>query len=137
MDVLVAVLLVAVVVLVALVLIRQRGMVNQGQLDLAIINNLNQFRREIQESVETSRREMSDARVDLSKRAGETLKLMADMHATVEKIISRQEEANKLGQSLKDILSTPKLRGNYGEIVLEEMLERILPRGMWERQYRV
>lgn len=137
MEAYVPALLLVVIALLAFILYRQRGMVDQGQLDLAIINNLNQFRREIQESVETSRREMSDARVDLSKRAGDTLKLMADMHATVEKIISRQEEANKLGQSLKDILSTPKLRGNYGEIVLEEMLERILPRGMWERQYRV
>ncbi|MFQ5952287.1 MAG: DNA recombination protein RmuC, partial [Candidatus Omnitrophota bacterium] len=32
----------------------------------------------------------------------------------------------------------PKLRGNYGETVLEEMLERILPnKAMWERQYPI
>ncbi|MDP7310295.1 MAG: DNA recombination protein RmuC, partial [Dehalococcoidales bacterium] len=39
------------------------------------------------------------------------------------------------GHSLKDLLQVPKLRGSYGEEVLEEMLERVLPKGVWERQY--
>jgi DNA recombination protein RmuC len=137
MEDFVAGLLVVVIILLAVVIVRQRGAVDQRQLDLAIMNNLNEFRKEIQGSVEASRREMTDAREKLNERAGETLKLMRDMQATVERIISKQEEANRLGQSLKDILSTPKLRGNYGEIVLEEMLERVLPRGMWDRQYRI
>ncbi|MFZ5632891.1 MAG: DNA recombination protein RmuC [Bacillota bacterium] len=137
MDAFVAGLLVVVVVLLALVLIRQKGMVDHRQLDLAIMNNLNEFRKEIQTSVEASRTEMNAARENLNERAGETLKLMIDMQATVKEIISKQEEANRLGQSLKDILSTPKLRGNYGEMVLEELLERVLPKGMWDRQYRI
>lgn len=137
MDILVPVLLVAVIVLLVLVMARQKGAVDHSQLDLAIMNNLNQFRKEIQGTVESSRREMSDAREKLSERSGETLKLMKDMQATVERIIRQQEDANKLGQSLKDILSAPKLRGNYGEMILEEMLERVLPRGMWDRQYRI
>lgn len=29
----------------------------------------------------------------------------------------------------------PKLRGSYGETILEEMLERVLPKGIWEKQF--
>ena len=43
-----------------------------------------------------------------------------------------------IGQSLEYLLQAPKLRGNYGETILEEMLERILPnKAMWERQYAI
>jgi len=59
------------------------------------------------------------------------------MHAVLHKLTQQQEEAQKLGQSLKDILQTPKLRGNYGEAVLEEMLRTALPDSMWERQFTI
>lgn len=137
MEALLVGLLAVAIVLLAVLVVRIGAMKDRGQADLAIMNHINQFRKEIQETIHGSRREMTDAREDMNRRAGDTLKLMAEMHSTVEKIISRQEEANRLGQSLKDILSTPKLRGNYGEVVLEELLERVLPRGMWERQFKI
>lgn len=137
MEVLVPVLLAVAIALLAVVLVRQRGMVDRSQLDLAIMNNLNVFRKEIQDSVESSRNEIQTARENMNEQASQTLKLMVDMNSTIKEIISKQEEANKLGQSLKDILSTPKLRGNYGETILEELLERVLPRGMWDRQFRI
>jgi len=137
MEALLVGLLAVAIVLLAVLVVRVGAMKDRGQADLAIMNHINQFRKEIQETIHGSRKEMTGAREDMNRRAGDTLKLMAEMHSTVEKIISRQEEANRLGQSLKDILSTPKLRGNYGEVVLEELLERVLPRGMWERQFKI
>lgn len=137
MEIILAVLLAVVIILLAVMLVRQNGAERSSQVELAVMNQLNQFRKEIQDSVNISRKEMTDTREDMNRRVNETLGLMAEMRSTVEKIISRQEEANRLGQSLKDILSTPKLRGNYGEAVLEELLDRVLPRGMWERQYRI
>jgi DNA recombination protein RmuC len=111
---------------------------NRGEdLDLLIKNTLLEFRGQIQDSVNTTRREMTDAREDINKSTRETLKLMTEMRSTVEKIISQQEEANRLGRSLKDILQAPKIRGSYGETILEEMLDKVLPRGMWSRQYRL
>ncbi len=98
---------------------------------------LDGFRKEIQESVVESRKEMSDAREDINKQAGNTLKLLIGMQSTVERIISQQEQANKLGESLKDIFATPKLRGNFGEAVLEELLEQVLPKGLWLRQFKI
>ncbi|MFZ5646516.1 MAG: DNA recombination protein RmuC [Bacillota bacterium] len=137
MELLLVALLAVVIILLAVMLVRQGGAGNNSRVELTVMNHLNQFRKEIQDSVNVSRKEMTDTREDMNRRVNETLGLMAEMRSTVEKIISRQEEANRLGQSLKDILSTPKLRGNYGEAVLEELLDRVLPRGMWERQFRI
>ena len=55
----------------------------------------------------------------------------------IQKLTQQQEEAQRLGQSLKDLLQAPKLRGTYGEAILEEMLDRVLPVGIWERQYSI
>ena len=41
--------------------------------------------------------------------------------ALVEKIVEQQKEAQNLGNSLKYLLQTPKLRGNYGEEILEDI----------------
>lgn len=137
MEILLAAMLAVLIILLAVMLVRQSGFKNNSQVELAVMSHLNQFRKEIQDSVNVSRKEMTDTREDMNRRVNETLGLMAEMRSTVEKIISRQEEVNRLGQSLKDILSVPKLRGNYGEAVLEELLDRVLPRGMWERQYKI
>jgi len=59
------------------------------------------------------------------------------MGSTIENIMQQQKEAQELGNSLKYLLQTPKLRGSYGEEILEELLERILPKGIWQRQYSI
>jgi DNA recombination protein RmuC len=55
----------------------------------------------------------------------------------IQKLTKQQDEAQRLGQSLKDLLQAPKLRGTYGEVILEELLDRVLPKGIWERQYSI
>lgn len=118
-----------------LIIIRSRP--GQKEVDLLIKNSLFEFQSKIQDSVNDTRKEMTDAREDINQRTRETLRLMSEMRSTVEKVITQQEEAARLGRSLKDILQAPKIRGNYGEVILEEMLEKVLPKGMWTRQHKL
>lgn len=99
--------------------------------------NLEEFRDVITLAVEKSKEEIQTARENINEQTVNTFKYLVDMQGTIEKIIAQQEQTAKLGQSLKDILTMPKLRGNYGEVILEEMLERILPEGLWEKQYKI
>ena len=46
------------------------------------------------------------------------------------------EDIGKNIQSLSDLLKPPKLRGNLGELFLENLLAQILPSSLYERQYR-
>ena len=137
MEYIIIVLLLLLIALVATMLYKQAFNKKNTDLELLVRNMLFEFRGHIQESVDNTRKEMSNARDDINKRTRETLSLMTDMRATVEKIIGQQEEATRLGRSLKDILQGPKIRGNYGETILEEMLDKVLPKGMWIRQYRL
>jgi DNA recombination protein RmuC len=70
-------------------------------------------------------------------RLREQLLAFKEVGEAIQKLTQQQEEAQRLGQSLKDLLQAPKLRGTYGEAILEEMLGRVLPVGIWERQYSI
>jgi len=67
----------------------------------------------------------------------EQLLAFREVGEAIQKLTQHQEDAQRLGESLKDLLQAPKLRGTYGEVVLEEMLSRVLPNGIWERQYSI
>lgn len=85
--------------------------------------------------IESSLKGIQEAKDVISDHAVKTISEIKGIGETVSKLVQQQEQAEKLGQSLKDLLQAPKLRGNYGEAILEEMLDRILPTGIWERQY--
>jgi DNA recombination protein RmuC len=94
------------------------------------------FQSKIHKTMESARSEVERSKDIISGHAVETLKTIKDMGRTVEKIVAQQKDAQDLGHSLKYLLQTPKLRGNYGEEILEEMLEKIAPK-LWERQYAI
>ncbi len=87
--------------------------------------------------MENTRRELEASKNVISDYAIKTLDTIRGMGSTIEKIIQQQKEAQELGNSLKYLLQTPKLRGNYGEEILEELLDKILPKGIWEKQYSI
>jgi len=92
------------------------------------------FQSEIQGQLGQTRQELGQSRDLMSGHTVKTLEMIRDVGGTIQKLIQQQEDAQQLGQSLKDLLQAPKLRGSYGEAVLEEMLERVLPKGLWDRQ---
>jgi len=94
------------------------------------------FRETVRMTMEGARREVEMSKNIISDHAVKTLDTIKDMGASLERMMHQQKEAQELGKSLKYLLQTPKLRGNYGEAVLEEMLEKALP-GMWKRQYAI
>ena len=87
--------------------------------------------------VDASLRGMQEAKDVMSENALKTVSAISSIGETVYRLAQQQEKAEQLGQSLKDLLQTPKLRGSFGETILEEMLERVLPAGIWERQYMI
>jgi len=93
------------------------------------------FQSNIQNTLNDTRKEVAQSKDVMSQHTIKTLETVKDMGDTIHQIVQQQEEAQKLGSQLKDLLQSPKLRGNYGEVILEEMLDRILPKGIWQKQY--
>lgn len=71
-----------------------------------------------------------------AKQASELNELMLNMGRTIQKLTEQQEEVAKVGKDLQFVLAGPKSRGTFGETILEELLEKLLP-GAWERQYAI
>ena len=95
------------------------------------------FQTNIHQELTTTKDSVEGAKTVISDHAIKTISQIKEMGGTLQNLINQQEDAKQLGQSLKDLLQAPKLRGNYGEAILEEMLERVLPRGIWQRQYPI
>ncbi len=108
-----------------------------GDLAAALKGEFLAFQTDIHQELTATRSSVEGAKTVISDHAIKTIEHINKIGSTVQKLIQQQEEAEKLGHSLKDLLQAPKLRGSYGEAILEEMLERVLPKGIWERQYSV
>lgn len=132
--------LILLLISLVLYLIWKLTLTNNGGKD-KIENLLNKrfmdFSENIHRTMTETRKEVESSKDVLSRNAIETLKHINDMSRTVTNLVGQQEKAQQLGQSLEYLLQAPKLRGDYGETILEEMLERILPKGIWHRQFAI
>jgi DNA recombination protein RmuC len=129
--------LVLLVLLVLVLLFRGNPDNISNKINTIIRDYFVDFQNDLHSELNSTRSEVSRSKDLISDHTIKTIETIKDMGEIIHRIIQQQEEAQKLGQSLKDILQTPKLRGNYGEVILEEILDRVLPKGIWERQYSI
>ncbi|MFH1879026.1 MAG: DNA recombination protein RmuC [Candidatus Omnitrophota bacterium] len=127
------------IILIGLVLylIRAIRSADRGRVPIesAIGEKLVSFSENIKQSMDVTRQEVERSKDAVSNGTIKTLEHLKDMSKVIATLMQQQEKAQQLGQSLEYLLQSPKLRGSYGETILEEMLEKILPKGIWERQY--
>lgn len=69
---------------------------------------------------------------DQLKVVGEIGKKLGELHETAKQI----QEIGKDISSLEELFKSPKIRGEMGEIMLENLLSDVLPKDMFEPQYR-
>jgi DNA recombination protein RmuC len=129
--------LIALIVLIVMLIQRKNLANSSDRIEVLLKNQFLDFQSRIHNELDTTRQEVNLSKDIISKHTIKTLETIQHMGETIHKITQQQEEAQKFGQSLKDLLQAPKLRGNYGEAILEEMLERVLPRTIWESQYLI
>lgn len=128
---------VVLLVIIIMLLSRRKQEDIAPRLDAALKAQFLDFQTSIHKELSSTREQVERSKDILSSNTIKTLQQIGNMQRIIQQIIQQQEETQRLGQSLKDILQVPKLRGNYGETVLEEMLDRVLPKGIWERQYTI
>ena len=138
MDIMILLLLLVLVVLVSVAITRTSKSARiEDRINSVIHEKFLGFQDVIHKSMESARGEVERSKDIISNHAVKTLETINNMGIALEKMLLHQKEAHDLGNSLKYLLQTPKLRGNYGEEILEEMLDKILPKGIWERQYKM
>jgi DNA recombination protein RmuC len=131
----VALLLLAIVVLVRGRKTAAAPSVTAAELALAVDDRLKTFQGSITDSMTATRKEVEASKAAVQASATDVHKALAGLSGTIQKLTSQQEGAGKLAEELKSVLQAPKLRGNFGEEALEAMLTKVLPPGIWKRQY--
>lgn len=104
-------------------------------LEIFLNEKFNDFSEKMRLGMDNTRQEFERSKDAVSNGTIKTLEHLKSMSEVIGDLVKQQEKAQQLGQSLEYLLQAPKLRGNYGEAILEEMLDRVLPKGIWERQY--
>ncbi|MFH1394606.1 MAG: DNA recombination protein RmuC [Candidatus Omnitrophota bacterium] len=138
MEIVVVFLLLILIALVVLAILKITGSTAKKETIESVLNaKFIDFSDRIRQTMDKTREEVEKSKDFLSKNALKTLEHITGMNEVVGSLVKQQEKAQELGKSLEYLLQAPKLRGNYGETVLEEMLDRILPKGIWEKQYAI
>jgi len=138
MEIIIIFLLSILIVLVAFLAWKTRSSDDGKERIESVLNDkFINFSEKIHSTMDSTRKEVEQSKDVLSQNALKTLEHIAKMSNTVSDLVQQQEKAQQLGQSLEYLLQAPKLRGSYGETVLEEMLQRVLPKGIWEKQYSI
>ncbi len=137
MNTLIIAMLIALIILAASILILAIRKHPGTKFDASLKDQFLAFQSNLNRELSSTRSEVHQSKDLISQHTIKTIDSIKDMNTTIQKIIHQQAESHKIGESLKDLLQPPKLRGNYGEAILEEMLERVLPKGIWEKQYTI
>ena len=138
MEILIVILLLILIGLVLIAIFKSsRQPFSEDRINSTMNEKFVGFQNIVNQTIEKARSEVERSKDVISGHAVKTLETINNMRSTLEGIRQQQKEAQELGSSLKYLLQTPKLRGSYGEEVLEEILARVLPKGVWDKQYTI
>ena len=128
------ILLIALAIAIVL-LLRMGRKKDESEMLIKMENQMLQFQKELSDNLGNNKQELERTKDIISQNTLKTMEMIKGLGSTVEKLTEEQKHATQLSEDLKYIFQRPKARGNYTEIMLEDMLERILPKGIWEKQY--
>lgn len=129
------------VVLASMVFQRRREAPGGGMLLLQ--QQLDALRGQMAQRLDEVGRTVSerlDANLQMvGQRFTETTGMVTTVHERLKGVEEAAERIFDLGKdlaSLQEILQPPKMRGGVGELLLENLLQNMLPQGVFETQYR-
>lgn len=110
---------------------QNKSLLEQQKLFQTTQQNLNEQLKNIMTGVNNSQSNITNSLRQSNSVIQEIHNKLGSLEATTKNI----QEIGKDISSLQEILQAPKLRGNLGEYLLEELLKDILPRDNFEIQY--
>ncbi len=142
----VVVLLITAVILLILMLKRQRRPAGEDQLLRSIesikaelISKQMEGLISLRESLDTTGRLVNDRLAEGSSSIDNRLKVFGEIEQKLGQLEQQTQSLEKIGQniqSLSELLKPPKVRGILGEMLLENLLNDILPDSMFATQYQ-
>ena len=110
METVIIILLVALIGLIIFMLVSRKSA--STQIEGALDKNFLQFQQHIHETMQSTRQEVEQSKDVLSESAVKTLQTLNAMGKTIEDLVRQQQDAQEIGESLKNLLQPPALRGS-------------------------
>jgi DNA recombination protein RmuC len=114
---------------------QQASLTSQQKL---LLDTQNQLGSQLQQMMNIMNQSLNSAQNNITKHLSSTNQMFGDINnqlGTLGKTVKNMEDIGKNISSLQDILQAPKLRGNLGEYLLEELLKQIFPSANYETKY--
>lgn len=129
---LIVLVLIAVLIAIGLMIIKR---LNQMTANQKPNNELIQIIKMLQEGSKEDRRVLIQSLNDNTKNLNERLDNTARIILDVKKNVGEMSEIGRSMRDLQEFLKSPKLRGNIGEQILNELLTQMLPKNSFTLQY--
>jgi DNA recombination protein RmuC len=103
-----------------------------------LLDTQNQLGSQLQQMMSLMNQNLNSTQNNIVKQLDNSSRAISEIHSklgALEKTTKNIEEIGKDISSLQDILQAPKLRGNLGEYLLEELLKQIFPSANYETKY--
>ncbi|MCL2265293.1 MAG: DNA recombination protein RmuC [Treponema sp.] len=114
---------------------QQASLTSQQKL---LTDTQNVLNNQLQQMSNIMNQRLNDAQNSITKQLSGSNQIIGDIHnklGTLETTAKNIQDIGKNISSLQDILQAPKLRGNLGEYLLEELLKQIFPGANYETKY--
>ena len=103
-----------------------------------LLDTQNQLNSQLQQMMGIMGQSLNSAQSNIAKQLDNSNRIIGDIHTklgTLETTAKNIQDIGKDISSLQNILQAPKLRGNLGEYLLEELLKQIFPAANYETKY--
>ena len=114
---------------------QQASLTSQQQL---FLDTQNQLGSQLHQMMNLMGQNLSSAQSNITKQLDNSNRVIGDINSKLGTLETTAKNIQAIGKnisSLQDILQAPKLRGNLGEYLLEELLKQIFPGSNYEIKY--
>jgi len=114
---------------------QQTSLTRQQQL---LLDTQNQLGSQLQQMMTIMNQNLNSTQGNITKQLDNSSRIIGEIHTKLGALETTTKNIQDIGKnisSLQDILQAPKLRGNLGEYLLEELLKQIFPGANYETKY--
>ncbi|MGC8977115.1 MAG: DNA recombination protein RmuC [Candidatus Ratteibacteria bacterium] len=109
----------------------------RNQLHLTLTDTVKNLTNSINSTTSQLNTNIDSKLEQLNKRLSDTTGLLTNLNLRIGELGKSAEEIRKLNEELKTALTSPNLRGAFGELILENMLNQVLPKEVYKLQYEI
>jgi len=114
---------------------QQASLASQQQL---FLNTQNSLGSQLQQMMNLMGQSLNSAQSNIAKQLDNSNRIIGDIHTKLGSLETTAKNIQDIGKdisSLQNILQAPKLRGNLGELFLEDLLKQILPEANYKYKH--